>query len=184
MRSKKANQLNNNKVVQLASGFTLIELLMTIAIAAILLGIGLPSLQVLLSNNRLTATTNDLAGSVNLARSEAIKRGGSVRIVPTVLGSWSDGWRVVADTNRDGDFTDEVDILHRSESTINAIQIAGTGTHSLSAGHLEFGRRGEVVPVTDVFSVNLKTDACKTKYMRALNVSVSGSVAVTQPECI
>lgn len=55
-------------------GFTLIELMVTLAIAAIVLTIGVPSFQSVIRNNQLTTRINSLVGAINLARSEAIKR--------------------------------------------------------------------------------------------------------------
>ena len=56
-------------------GFTLVELIVTMAIAAIILTQAVPSFSTMISNNRLTTQTNDLVADINLARSEAIKRG-------------------------------------------------------------------------------------------------------------
>ena len=57
------------------NGFTLIELMVTVAVLAIVLSLGVPSYRALIINNRLTAQANALVASINLARSEAIKRG-------------------------------------------------------------------------------------------------------------
>jgi type IV fimbrial biogenesis protein FimT len=56
-----------------ACGFTLVELMVTIAIAAILLMIAVPSFQHLILSNRLTTSANALADAINLARTDAIK---------------------------------------------------------------------------------------------------------------
>jgi type IV fimbrial biogenesis protein FimT len=63
-----------------SSGFTIVELLITIAVAGILLGIAVPSFTAMTVNSRLTTQTHDLIAAVNLARSEAIKRNGSVSL--------------------------------------------------------------------------------------------------------
>lgn len=77
-----------------ASGFTLIELLVTLAVAAILLAIGVPGLRNILLTNRLATTANEVVAALNLARSEAIKRNARVDFnadgsvsVPTAAGS-------------------------------------------------------------------------------------------------
>jgi type IV fimbrial biogenesis protein FimT len=86
------------------AGFTLIELLITISIAAIVLGLGMPSFQELTRNNRLTAQANDLVGALNLARAEAIKRRATVSVCTssdqaTCTGStWQGGWIVIDET--------------------------------------------------------------------------------------
>ena len=49
--------------------------MITLAIAVILLTIGVPSFNTAIKNNRLTTATNDLVAVLNLARSEAVTRG-------------------------------------------------------------------------------------------------------------
>ncbi|PKM11485.1 MAG: pilus assembly protein FimT [Gammaproteobacteria bacterium HGW-Gammaproteobacteria-3] len=90
------------------SGFTLIELMMTIAIAAILLGIAIPSFTASIASNRLTTQANELLASLNLARSESIKRGVQVTLSKNG-GQWESGWNVFTDINGDGTFNDDGD---------------------------------------------------------------------------
>jgi len=56
------------------AGFTLIELMVTLAVAAILMAVAIPNLRDFLRNNRLTGGVNDLLHSIQVARTEAIKR--------------------------------------------------------------------------------------------------------------
>lgn len=86
------------------SGFTLTELMVTVAMAAIVLTAGVPSFQTTIKNNRLTTATNALVGALNLARSEAIKRGVRVTVCKsadgnscTTSGNWEQGWIVFAE---------------------------------------------------------------------------------------
>lgn len=82
-------------------GFTLIELMVTLAVAAILLGIAIPSYQNFTVNSRMASQANDLITALNLARSEAVKRGANVTICASsngtgCAGSWEQGWIVSA----------------------------------------------------------------------------------------
>lgn len=97
------------------SGFTLIELMVTLAVAAIVLTIGIPSFQELVNNNRLTTGTNQLVTALNLARSEAVKRGVQVTVRRKGITTqrWELGWDVFADSNGDGN-QDTGDILIRT----------------------------------------------------------------------
>jgi type IV fimbrial biogenesis protein FimT len=91
------------------TGFTLVELLITIVVASILLAIGVPAFKDFIKNNRVTAQANDLVSAIQLARSEALKRG-TVMVVcasndqATCTGkdTWLDGWIVFSDLNRNG----------------------------------------------------------------------------------
>jgi len=89
-------------------GFTLIEVMVTITVAGILLAIGVPAFQSFVQNDRDIGQANSLVGSLNYARSEAIKRGSptGITVCPSALGlacdvgstAWAGGW-IVVDTN-------------------------------------------------------------------------------------
>ncbi|MCX7069312.1 MAG: GspH/FimT family pseudopilin [Methylococcales bacterium] len=84
-----------------ASGFTLLELIVAISIAGILMAMAIPSFSDMMRNNRLTTYANELVTSLNLARSEAVKRGIPVttrKITCTTGTYWSScGWNVFVD---------------------------------------------------------------------------------------
>lgn len=98
------------------SGFTLLELLVTLAVAAVLLGLAFPSLVATINRNRLSGGANELMAALQYARSEAIKRNARIDVCRSVdqvtcsggSGPWP-GWVVVAaDGNRDGNSNDPV----------------------------------------------------------------------------
>ncbi len=86
-------------------GFTLIELMITVALVAITLGLATPSILAFQRNADLTSSVNSLVAAVNAAKSEAIKRGRYVVIVPLVGSSWASGWRIFVDVDRSTTFS-------------------------------------------------------------------------------
>lgn len=91
-----------------ATGFTLIEMMVTVAVAAILLVMAVPSFQEASLNGKLNSISNSFVAAAQLARSEAIKRNANVTLcassngtscIGTGAGSWAGGWIVLAGTN-------------------------------------------------------------------------------------
>src|SRR5208283_6012427 len=63
-----------------AAGFTMVEMLMTMAIAIIVLTIGVPSFRYVTNSNRIASELNGLLGDLQFARAEAIKEGTNVTV--------------------------------------------------------------------------------------------------------
>jgi len=123
-------------------GFTLVEIIVTLAIAAVLVGISLPGLMNLIREYRATSAINSIVGQIQLARSAAIVSGETVTLCPTggteqpastiadreprcgERDSWHLGSMLFIDQNRDGRF-DSVDrLLRRFPSISGAGQIS------------------------------------------------------------
>ncbi|MCL6264282.1 GspH/FimT family protein [Craterilacuibacter sp. RT1T] len=82
---------------QPAQGLTLIELLLTLSILAIMLAMALPAFGPMVANHKAKSASQSLVSALNLARSEAIKRGHEVSICPLADGNsarncLTDGW--------------------------------------------------------------------------------------------
>ena len=71
----------------LARGFTLWELLWTLGISALLLGLGMPSFHRFVLDSRRTSDVNAFVLAVQVARTEAAKRGEAVVLCPSRDGS-------------------------------------------------------------------------------------------------
>jgi type IV fimbrial biogenesis protein FimT len=118
-------------------GFTLVELLIAVAVAAILLGIGVPSFSRVLNTTRLSDASNTLLASMKRARSEAIKRNGRVTLCKSSdgvtcasAGGWEQGWIMFHDSNHDGDRS-------RDEPVIERVQAMNTGVRVTGNAHVE-----------------------------------------------
>jgi type IV fimbrial biogenesis protein FimT len=111
-------------------GFTLMELMVTLAIAACVIGIGVPSYKEFTKNSRMVSVANDILGGVMTARTEAIKRqlpAGSIAMCPsanpeaaspTCVSATTrafDGWVVFVDKDNDCDIGTGEDIIRTGQ---------------------------------------------------------------------
>jgi type IV fimbrial biogenesis protein FimT len=88
-------------------GLTLIELMVAMAILVIVLSIGLPSFDGIANSSRLSSTTNELSGALQLARAESVRRNRNVVLCRSddmatcASGAVWRGWIVFVDANGD-----------------------------------------------------------------------------------
>lgn len=78
-------------------GFTLLELMVTLLVAGVLIVVAVPGFTATLRQNRLLADADEFITALNLARSEAIKRGSPVRVQALATGGsneWGGGWEI------------------------------------------------------------------------------------------
>lgn len=94
--------------LQRAQGFSLIELMVAVAILAILLALAVPSFQDMIQQNRVRTAAADLNDSLNLARSEAIKRGSATRLCIDSDNAWVIELISDASTLREGRIAEDV----------------------------------------------------------------------------
>jgi type IV fimbrial biogenesis protein FimT len=103
------SEISKTLTMNRAAGFTLVELLITIVVVSILLALGAPAFKDFIKNNRVTAQTNDLVSAIQLARSEALKRGTNMVVCASKdqktcsknKDTWTDGWIVFSDLGQD-----------------------------------------------------------------------------------
>lgn len=86
---------NNSARRDRLAGFTLIEVLITISIVAIATAIALPSFRTTMMTSTTRAIASDLVSSLNLARTEAVKRGRAITVGAAGT-EWTAGWTVKA----------------------------------------------------------------------------------------
>lgn len=156
-------------------GYTLIELMVTVSVAAIILGLALPSFSQFVERTRVAAATSDFVYLLSYGRSEAIKRGRRVVVCRSADGTscnggnWSAG--AVAFVDRDGD--NAIDAGEEILRTLGAFPDSLTLTASADlAQRIVFLPAGEVLSNGEIALVGGDDD----KRKRCLRVSNSGRV--------
>ena len=80
----------------------MIELMITLAIAAVILTIAVPSFRRQIQQARFTSVSNDFLSAMSYARAEAIRRERPVAVIPLTGTNWNNGWMVFVNPTRDG----------------------------------------------------------------------------------
>lgn len=98
-------------------GFTLIELMVTIAVAAVLITLAIPSFASLINSNRLSAQANEVVASLQLARVEAVRLNQRAVVCRSTnstscagAGQWT-GWITFIDKDSDSTVDGGEDII-------------------------------------------------------------------------
>ena len=115
---------------KIQSGFTLVELMVTVAVAAILLAIGVPSLTSVYEGIRARSAISTIESSFVFARSQAVSYGSRVSVCPmasTSCGSdWGKGFSIFIDNGTIGtmDTTNGIaDVVLRKVDAFNSNDI-------------------------------------------------------------
>lgn len=159
------------------SGFTIIELMVTLAVLVIVAASAAPAFQDVLAANRVTSQANTLLAAVQLARSEAIKRGVEVSLTAEA-GGINEGWCVHVGSSCTG--INRVRTFQPTPGLTLALFPQGdTG--------VAFSARGERVPQEGGDkTILVKPKDCATgatDRQRILTISLSGRASVTRGDC-
>jgi type IV fimbrial biogenesis protein FimT len=172
-------------------GFTLLELMFTLTVAAVLLGIGVPSFIDIVRNNRATTNINELSSAFAIARSESIRRGANVSIcrssdAATCGMSWADGWIVFLDTTAAENGAPTVGTVIRAWGTMPGNPAVTTFANAVATDiqWVRFVPRGGVrtgaaMPLT----MSVVPDGCSGDQARTLELNTVGRTTVARTAC-
>ena len=153
---------------QTVAGFTIVEVLFVVVILMIGAAIGVPSFTNLMRSNNVTASVNDVVTAIQLARSEASKRGIAVTLCPSgnidaaepacdPNGDWEDGYIAFVDANANGTREagpDEV-MLHAQSALPSRIFVRASAA---VAGGLTYGGDGFPVALANALATMVFCD--------------------------
>ncbi len=144
-------------------GFTVLELMVTLAVAGVLVTVGVPGFTEIVRNNRVTAQTNELVTAINLARSEAIKRGRNVAVAVTESGN---GWAATVTVGGN-----ELRVIQRPASNVTLMDDVTVtfGANGAPAGVATF----DLQPYSN----------CTGTQRRRVQVTAAGQVVTTREAC-
>lgn len=167
-------------------GFTLIELMVVLAVATVLLTIGIPSFRSLIANQRASTSINEVLASFRLARSEAIKTARSVTVCKSEDGAtcddaveWEAGWIVFLNTGPGTpDTVDPGDQIIRVNSGLpGGLTLRPIGDVDTFLSYRPTGSAGTTAQ--NLSGTLTLCDPREIADTRALNISVSGSTNVS-----
>ena len=179
------------------NGFTLLELMITLAILAIVVTLAAPPMSGLVYDNRLTTTANAFVADLNLARSEAMKRGTTVVVCRTdtpfaaapVCGSgtnkdWAAGYVIFVDENGNDAYDNGIDVDVRIGEPLEGTMTLVSDTDAQTL--LSFNRLGglDSEPADGVAELAL-CDHRGSASRRLIQVGLTGrpALAVTDGSC-
>ena len=171
----KGIKLKNSDFAQ-QRGFTLVELLVSIVVATILVTVGIPSFASLFESTRLSTESNNLVVAMNLARSEAVKRGFDIEVKPEDSSEgWNSGFKVgYGDFLNTKIFQSWVAIPGSIEvtSNVNTVHFKADGSVVLDTGN-----------ISDIISLQPKSCVEGESNRRELKFSNTGRVNIVRTTC-
>jgi type IV fimbrial biogenesis protein FimT len=178
-------------------GFTLVEVLVVIAIVGILAAIAMPSFTSTIRRYRADAIRDDLIVSLQMARSEAVRRGlpnatpititripssTTCAAVTTTVGVWTCGWQIYQDNNNNQVFDAAGDELIQ-QSTVPAGFSVIENTLPTAANSLISNRWGQFSSTPNLIIAPIIAGTTTVSDPSATAVSLGAGGKLTTDKC-
>jgi type IV fimbrial biogenesis protein FimT len=157
----------------------MVEVVVTMAVAAILLSIAVPSFRYVTNANRIAGELNGLVGDLQFARAEAIKEGRTVTVCVSTDGNtcdnvstWQGGWIVFSDPTNVG-VHDPSETIFRFQKTFSSTD---TYVASNNVSAITFNRDGYAVGIPNGTLITLHDASDTSAWTRCLSVNLSGEM--------
>jgi type IV fimbrial biogenesis protein FimT len=167
--------------------------MVTVSVLAIVLAMGVPSFQQLILSNRMAVQANDFLGSMNLARSEAVKRGQRVVLCKTAdplaanpcntstSVAWGQGWLIFVDSDNDAQF-DAGEVLLKVHERISPSTLSG---NTNVADYLSYAADGTTRLTSNAFQSGTLTLCPGASNMtgRTITINAVGRARISTVTC-
>jgi type IV fimbrial biogenesis protein FimT len=176
-------------------GFTLIELMVTLAVAAVVLGLAVPNFTQMMRNNNSITAGSELSVAINYARSEAVKRAKRVSLCASsdgltclAAGNWKEGWMVFVDNAAtDGAALTVGTVLRYWDELPANINVSAVKGASTNIQYLRYTSTGVVARLngTDIDSrkFTVYVNGCVGKSSQEIKIGRSGMVSSEKIDC-
>ena len=166
-----------------SAGYTMTELVITMAIVAILAGIGIPSFKYVTTSNRIAAEINGLLGDLQFARSQAVKEGQSVTVCSSSNGTsctgagagtaWQHGWIVFLDANgnKQVDAGEQIIRIQPAFSGTDTFVAVNAALYAVTYNRMGYAPTGLAANTT----INLHDSTNKSAWTRCLQITPVGT---------
>lgn len=167
--------------IRFVRGVTLIEALITLSILAFVLALAAPAFATMMRDNRLATGANAMLGSLQLARSEAVRRGHYVTTCVSTdfitcsgdtNAGWHDGWLVFADTNNNAGLDEGEEVLRVVERSTR-LSITGNTNVTHKVSYMPGGRSAQAGTIS----------LCTGGTGRQLVISLAGRIRMDDKPC-
>jgi type IV fimbrial biogenesis protein FimT len=173
-------------------GFTLLELMVVLAIAGVLMAVGIPAMGDFIRNSRITGAANDIMAGLHFTRSEAIKRRLPVTLCTSdaplaappdcsdAAAPW--GWIAFVDTDQSGTFDSASEVLLQQHAPVNELISVGSSVDPFTITYLLNGfalnpNESQLVLCDDRGN---EGSAGELSSARGILISVTGRAGVTR----